>query len=104
MDVDLSWSFNEYQAYERARLNESLAEQRRARADGLEVDPKGEFSFTMANVWRIRHRDETRGQLPSVASPHPGGPLAGDVGRSGLADRAGEPGDEQGGKRPGQQL
>ena len=27
MDVDPSWSFDDYQAYERARLDESLAEQ-----------------------------------------------------------------------------
>ena len=42
MDVDPSWTFDEYQAYERTRLNESLAEQARAHANGLEVDPKSE--------------------------------------------------------------
>jgi hypothetical protein len=42
MDVDPSWTFDEYQAYERARLNESLAEQRQAHANGLEVDPKSD--------------------------------------------------------------
>ena len=42
MDVDPFWTFDEYQAYERARLNESLAEQRQAHANGLEVDPKSE--------------------------------------------------------------
>jgi hypothetical protein len=42
MDVDPSWSFDDYKTYERTRLNESLAEQVRAHTDGLEVDPKSE--------------------------------------------------------------
>ena len=53
MDVDPSWTFDEYQAYERARLNESLAEQRQAHANGLEVDPKSEphGGYRIACVW-----------------------------------------------------
>jgi hypothetical protein len=53
MDVDPSWTFDEYQAYEQARLNESLAEQRQARANGLEVDPKSEphGGYRIACVW-----------------------------------------------------
>jgi hypothetical protein len=53
MDVDPSWSFDDYQAYERARLHESLAEQARAQADGLEVDPKSEphGGYRIACVW-----------------------------------------------------
>ena len=53
MDVDPSWSFDDYQAYERARLDESLAEQARAQADGLEVDPKSEphGGYRIACVW-----------------------------------------------------
>src|SRR5215208_4784475 len=50
MDVDPSWSFDDYQAYERARLDESLAEQARAQADGLEVDPQ------VRATWRLPHR------------------------------------------------
>src|SRR5215217_9602569 len=53
MDVDPSWTFDEYRAYERARLNESLAEQRQARANGLEVDPKSapHGGYRIACVW-----------------------------------------------------
>jgi hypothetical protein len=53
MDVDPSWSFDDYQAYERTRLNESLAEQARAQADGLEVDPKSEphGGYRIACLW-----------------------------------------------------
>ena len=53
MDVDPSWSFDNYQAYERTRLNESLAEQARAHADGLEVDPKSEphGGYRIAGLW-----------------------------------------------------
>ena len=53
MDVDPSWSFDNYQAYERTRLNESLAEQARAHADGLEVDPKSEphGGYRIACLW-----------------------------------------------------
>jgi hypothetical protein len=53
MDVDLSWTFSQYRTYEQSRLNESLAEQRRAHADGLEVDPKSEphGGFRIACVW-----------------------------------------------------
>lgn len=53
MDVDPSWSFDDYQVYERARLNESLAEQARTQADGLEVDPKSEphGGYRIACVW-----------------------------------------------------
>jgi hypothetical protein len=53
MDVDPSWTFDEYQAYERARLNESLAEHRQAHANGLEVDPKSEphGGYRIACVW-----------------------------------------------------
>jgi hypothetical protein len=53
MDVDPSWSFDKYQAYERTRLNESLAEQARAQADGLEIDPKSEphGGYRIACLW-----------------------------------------------------
>jgi hypothetical protein len=53
MDVDLSWNFNDYQAYERRRLNESLTEQAQAQADGLEVDPKSEphGGYRIACMW-----------------------------------------------------
>jgi hypothetical protein len=53
MDVDPSWSFDDYQAYERTRLDESRAEQARARADGLEVDPKSEphGGYRIACLW-----------------------------------------------------
>ena len=53
MDVDPSWSFDDYKAYERTRLNESLAEQARAHADGLEVDPKSEphGGYRIACLW-----------------------------------------------------
>ena len=53
MNVDLSWNFDDYQAYERRRLNESLTEQARAQADGLEVDPKSEphGGYRIACVW-----------------------------------------------------
>jgi hypothetical protein len=39
MDVDPSWSFDDYQAYERARLDESLAEQRGLRRTGWRSTP-----------------------------------------------------------------
>ena len=53
MDVDPSWSFDDYQAYERTRLDESRAEQARAQADGLEVDPKSEphGGYRIACLW-----------------------------------------------------
>jgi hypothetical protein len=53
MDVDPSWSFDEYKTYERTRLNESLAEQTRAHAEGLEVDPKSEphCGYRIACLW-----------------------------------------------------
>jgi hypothetical protein len=56
MDVDPSWSFDEYQAYEQDRLDESLAEQERAHADGVEVDPKSEphGGYRIACVWPER--------------------------------------------------
>ena len=63
MDVDPSWSFDDYQAYERTRLDESLAEHARAQADGLEVDPKSEphGGYRIACVWPA--------QVTSAASP-----------------------------------
>jgi hypothetical protein len=53
MDVDPAWSFEDYRAYERARLNESIAEQARAQTDGLEIDPKSEphGGYRIACVW-----------------------------------------------------
>jgi hypothetical protein len=62
MDVDPSWSFDDYKTYERTRLNESLAEQARAHADGLEVDPKSEphGGYRIACLWP--------GQVTSAAS------------------------------------
>jgi hypothetical protein len=53
MDVDPSSTFDEYQAYEQVRLNGLLAEQRHARASGLEVDPKSEphGGYRIACVW-----------------------------------------------------
>src|SRR5215211_2043848 len=53
MDVDPSWSFDDYKTYERTRLNESLAEQARAHTDGLEVDPKSEphGGYRIACLW-----------------------------------------------------
>jgi hypothetical protein len=56
MNVDLSWNFDDYQAYERRRINESLTEQARAQADGLEVDPKSKphGGYRIACVWPDR--------------------------------------------------
>jgi hypothetical protein len=53
MDVDPLWTFDEYQAYEQARLNESLAEQEQAQADGLVIDPKSapHGGYRIACVW-----------------------------------------------------
>ena len=53
MDVDPSWSFDHYKTYERTRLDESLAEQAQAHADGLEVDPKSEphCGYRIACLW-----------------------------------------------------
>jgi len=53
MDLDPSWTFDAYQAYEQARFNESRAEQERARAGGLVVDPKSEphGGYRIACVW-----------------------------------------------------
>jgi hypothetical protein len=53
MDVDPAWSFDDYQAYERVRLDESIAEQARAQADGLDIDPKSEphGGYRIACVW-----------------------------------------------------
>jgi hypothetical protein len=53
MNVDPLWTFDEYQAYERARLNQSLAEQERAQADGLVIDPKSapHGGYRIACVW-----------------------------------------------------
>ena len=53
MDVDPFWTFDEYRTYEQARLNESLAEQRQAYANGLEVDPKSEphGGYRIACAW-----------------------------------------------------
>jgi hypothetical protein len=53
MDVDLTWTFGDYQAYERARLNESLAEQAQAHTDGLVIDPKSapHGGYRIACVW-----------------------------------------------------
>ena len=57
MDVDPSWSFDDYQAYERTRLDESLAEHARAQADGLEVDPKSDSEDVAGEDVRRGHQD-----------------------------------------------
>jgi hypothetical protein len=53
MDADPSWPFERYQAYERDRLRQSLAEQEQARAGGLVTDPKSEphGGYRIACVW-----------------------------------------------------
>ncbi len=56
MDLDPSWTFDEYQAYEQTRFNESQVEQERARAGGLVVDPKSapHGGYRIACVWPDR--------------------------------------------------
>jgi hypothetical protein len=53
MDVDPLWTFDEYQAYERARFNQSLAEQEQAHTHGLVIDPKSapHGGYRIACVW-----------------------------------------------------
>jgi len=53
MNLDPSWTFDEYRAYEQARFDESRAEQERARAGGLVVDPKSapHGGYRIACVW-----------------------------------------------------
>ena len=76
MDVDPSWTFDEYRAYEQARLNESLAEQRQARADGLEVDPKSEphGGYRIACVWSDEITSEACALSARLAELVPGTP------------------------------
>jgi hypothetical protein len=76
MDIDPSWSFDQYQDYEQARLKESLAEQRRARADGLEVDPKAEphGGYRIACVWPDEVTDAAWEMSARVAELLPGAP------------------------------
>jgi transposase InsO family protein len=76
MDVDPSWSFDDYQAYERARLDESLAEQARAQADGLEVDPKSEphGGYRIACVWPAQVTSAASALSARLAGLLPGTP------------------------------
>jgi hypothetical protein len=76
MDVDPSWTFDEYRTYEQARLNESLAEQRQARADGLEVDPKSEphGGYRIACVWSDEITSEACALSARLAELLPGTP------------------------------
>jgi hypothetical protein len=76
MDVDPSWSFDEYQAYEQDRLDESLAEQERAHADGVEVDPKSEphGGYRIACVWPERVTSAASAMSARLAELLPGTP------------------------------
>ncbi len=76
MDVDPSWSFDDYQAYERTRLDESLAEHARAQADGLEVDPKSEphGGYRIACVWPAQVTSAASALSARLAGLLPGTP------------------------------
>ena len=76
MDVDPFWTFNEYRAYEQARLNESLAEQRQAHANGLEVDPKSEphGGYRIACVWSDKATSAACALSAKLAELVPGTP------------------------------
>jgi hypothetical protein len=76
MDVDPLWTFDEYQAYERARLNESLAEQERAHADGLVIDPKSEphGGYRIACLWPEQVTSEACALSARLAELVPGTP------------------------------
>ena len=76
MDVDPSWSFDDYQAYERTRLDESLAEHARAQADGLEVDPKSDphGGYRIACVWPAQVTSAASALSARLAGLLPGTP------------------------------
>ena len=76
MDVDPSWTFDEYQAYEQVRLNGLLAEQRHARASGLEVDPKSEphGGYRIACVWSDEATSAAYAMSAQLAELLPGTP------------------------------
>jgi len=66
MDVDPTWTFQQYQIYEQKRLQESLAEQEVAREKGLVIDPKSEphGGYRIACVWP----DEVTGPACTVSA------------------------------------
>jgi len=76
MDVDPLWTFDEYQAYELTRLDESLAEQKRAHANGLVVDPKSEphGGYRIACVWPKQVTDAACALSAGLAELLPGIP------------------------------
>jgi hypothetical protein len=76
MNVDPLWTFDEYQAYEQARLNESLAEQARAQADGLVIDPKSapHGGYRIACVWPEHVTSEAYALSTRLAELLPGTP------------------------------
>jgi hypothetical protein len=76
MDVDLLWTFDEYQVYERARLNEALAEQERAHTDGLVIDPKSapHGGYRIACVWPEHVTSEACALSAQLAKLLPGTP------------------------------
>ena len=76
MDVDPSSTFDEYQAYEQVRLNGLLAEQRHARASGLEVDPKSEphGGYRIACVWSDEATSAAYAMSAQLAELLPGTP------------------------------
>ncbi len=53
MDIDVTWTYAQYHAYERKRFERSLAEQQQALSDGLVTDPKSDphGGYRIACVW-----------------------------------------------------
>jgi hypothetical protein len=53
MDVDQTWTYAQYRAYEQERFEQSLAEQQQALSDGLITDPKSDphGGYRIACVW-----------------------------------------------------